>query len=267
MWRPVLWLNYNLIFTVYIHLLLHHFFFRNFIVFNAWISSDFHKSYIRLCTQRRQYRHCMCVRQKHKELRCSRFRQMCYRRTPHAARVTFSSLWQKDQGCHAIGQVSSLYADGLKKLSMTHLQFFTAVSLSLPGCPRLCAHLSLEMTDFSVDRLNLQCEMASKEVSQCWTVSSPFNSALKAHSWHLNEAFTEGKMHLWRWSSHSERCALITQLCWSWTECLNKANKTQSKVSFHECAVVISGRVFTSKPIICYNIRGNVLQTQHQLSL
>lgn len=27
MWRPVLWLNYNLIFTVYIHLLLHHFFF------------------------------------------------------------------------------------------------------------------------------------------------------------------------------------------------------------------------------------------------
>lgn len=77
MWRPVLWLNYNFIFTVYIHLLLHHFFFRNFIVFNAWISSDFHKSYIRLCTQRRQYRHCMCVRQKHKEPRCSRFRQMC----------------------------------------------------------------------------------------------------------------------------------------------------------------------------------------------
>lgn len=165
-----------------------------------------------------------------------------YRRTPHAARVNFSSLWQKDQGCNAIGQASSLYADGLKKLSVTHLQFFTAVSMSLPGCPRLCVHLSLEMTDFSLDRLNLQCEMALKKVSQCWTVNSPFNSALKAHSWHLNEAFREGKMHLWRWSSHSERCALITQLCWSWTsEAMYFKPSTSSHCSGHILITLLKG--------------------------
>lgn len=98
-------------------------------------------------------------------------------------------LWQRHQGCHAIGQAQCCAQMASKSSTAVSQRFPWEGAwflLCLPGCPRLCTHLSLKMTDFSVfATYNVKRPQRRWGSVELWIGFS--TATRKANFWHLND--------------------------------------------------------------------------------
>lgn len=150
---------------------------------------------------------------------------VCIRRKPQVVNVSFSSL---TEGIMAVMSTVK-YSGAPRTTSKSSTRFacsFTVVSVFpalTASCPRLCTHLSLEMTDSSVVvAYNVKWPRRRWGCAKHWTLIV-CNTKSVDLTLELLWVFTEDSTCLWKLSNLSVWSALKTYF--GWIEASKKANK------------------------------------------